>query len=110
MKYYDSTSGKVRDTMGGTFIDNTPTQTAKNIRSILTIITLILMAITVLFQILWFNILLHTILCMTIIALSACMIICDVIQKDMKSVVHPVGWLTFWLTNLIINLIKYFLA
>lgn len=108
MKYYDSNSLSIRDTE-----DKETTahynEDVLSIRNIFFLIILPLMALTVLLQIIWFNIILHTALCSIIITLSFSMMICDYVQKDIKKMSMPVAFMTFWLTNIIINLVKYFI-
>jgi len=110
MKYYDSTSGKVRNTLEETL--EHPRYNAKlaKVRNIFAFIVILFMMITVSLQLIWYNIILHTALCSIIITLSLGTLICDLVQKDMKSIVFPTAWMTFWLTNLAICWVKYLLS
>ena len=111
MKYYDANSMKVRDTEEeeiDEIVQKNCYQKAENISNILMLIVVPIIVITVVLQIIWFNIILHTILCLSIIALCFSMLICDLIRNDKKALTTPVFWMVFWAFNLIVNLIKHF--
>lgn len=113
MKYYDANSMKVRDTEEeeiDEIVQKNCYQKAKNISNILMLIVVPLIVITVVLQIIWFNIILHTILCSSILAICLSMLICGLIQNDKKALTTPVFWMVFWAFNLIVNLIKHFIS
>ena len=109
MKYYDSTSLKIQDTEEKK-TKKRYNEEVLNVRNIFYLILIPIMTLTILFQIIWFNIILHTAFCSIIITLSLAMMICDILQNDKQRAAVSIGIITFWLTNIVINLIKYFVV
>ena len=68
-------------------------------------INVILMAITVILQLLEFNALRHVILCSCILMLISVELVLDGILKDRKSIFVHSFWYVSWLANLLMNMI-----
>jgi len=108
MKYYDSTSGKVRDTMKDEFIPGYSNKKTEIFRGIFAALAISLMVITVILQFVWLNIILHCILCSFIIALCTGMLVCDIILRDKKYASVHGSWIFLWVLNIFINLANHF--
>lgn len=108
MKYYDSTSSKVRDTMKDEFIPGYSNKKPEIFRGIFAAVVIPIMGITVILQIVWLNIILHCILCSFIIALCTGMLVCDIIQRDRKNIVMHCSWIFIWVANMVLNLLNHF--
>lgn len=108
MRYYDSTSSKVRDTMNDEFIPGYSNRKPEIFRGIFAALAVVIMFITVILQIVWLNIILHCILCSFIISLCIGMLVCDIIRKDKKNIFTSASFLFIWIANVVINLLNHF--
>ena len=76
------------------------------LRTVVCIINVILMVITVVLQIVAFDVLRHVILCSCVLLLITVTLIFDGILKDSKGMITRGWWYALWLGNLIINLFR----
>lgn len=77
------------------------------LRKIVTFSNVILMGLTLVFQIWKFEILRHTILCSCSLLLLTVTLILDGFLKDTDSISIHCSWYALWLFNLIINLLNF---
>ena len=79
----------------------------KGLRTIVSLVLVILMVVTVVLQVVAFDALRHVILCSCVLLLITVSLVFDGILKDGKNLFTHSAWYALWFFNVIMNLFKF---